>query len=178
VVRPVGPVPMHGTLSAMDEPPIPAAHAPARSVPLRDRRPARRTVAAVAIGLVGVLVSETAASHAPVALPLLFATGILGAMVRPGWGGPGATWVGGAIAEGGTSLVYLLTRTAGDASLDGLVPLFFLAGIMLFSGLFFAAFLAVEAARRYLEPRWADRVLRAGLAALLAWSLLVLLTTP
>jgi hypothetical protein len=169
---------MHGTLSAMDERQIPAENAPARRVRLRDRRPARRTVAAIAVGLVGVLVSETAASRAPVALPLLLATGIIGAMVRPGWGGPGATWVGGAMAEGGTSLVYLLTRPADVAWQDSLVPLFFVAGIMLFSGLFFAAFVAVEGARRFLEPRSAERVLRVGLAALLGWSLLVLLATP
>jgi len=162
----------------MDERPIPADQARARTRGLRARRPSRATLAAVTIGIVGVLVSETAASRAPVALPLLFATGLLGAMVRPGWGGPGATWIGGAIAEGGTSLVYLLTRPAVDASLDGLVPLFFLAGVALFSGIFFGAFIVVEGARRFLAPRTAELVLRLGLVALLGASLVVLLTTP
>jgi hypothetical protein len=178
VVCAVGPVRMHGTLSAMQQPQIPGERTVARPARVLDRRPTRRTLAAVAIGLVGVLVSETAATHAPVALPMLLATGILGAMVRPGWGGPGATWLGGAIAEGGTALVHVLTRPADVAWQDSLVPLFFLAGIALFSGIFFAGFALVVGAHRFLGPRWAERALRAGLAALLAWSLVVLITTP
>ena len=169
---------MHGTLSAMDERTIPAVAAPARPRRLLERRPARLTLVAIAIGLVGVLVSETAASRAPVALPMLFATGLLGAMVRPGWGGPGATWLGGAIAECGTAIVYLLTRPADVAWQDDLVPIYFFAGIMLFAGIFFAAFVTAEAVRRLLAPRTAELVLRLGIAAILGVSLFVLLTAP
>jgi len=167
---------MHGTLSAMDEPPIPANGAATHRVRLLDRRPTRRTLAAIAIGLVGVLVSETAAGLAPVALPLLVATGILGATVRPGWGGPGFTWVGGVLAEGGTAVLYVLTHAADAASQDSLSALVLLAGVVvvegaaLFSGLFFAGFVVVEGARRFLPPRWAERAIMASIVVLLAAS--------
>ena len=142
------------------------------------RRPMRRTLAAVAIGFVGVLVSEAAAGRAPVALPMLFATGLLGATVRQGWGGPGATWIGGALFEGVSAIGYLLTRPSADASLDGLVPLFFLAGIMLFAGIFSAAAGVAEGIRRIAAPRTAEIVVVLGAAALLGASLVAVVATP
>ena len=142
------------------------------------RRPTRRTLTVVAIGFVGVLVSEAAAGRAPVALPMLFATGLLGAAVRHGWGGPGATWIGGALFEGVSAIGYLVTRPSADASLDGLVPLFFLAGIMLFAGVFSAAAGVAAGIRRIAAPGTAEIAIRLGVVALVGASLVVVVATP
>ena len=162
----------------MDENRIEADVASGRLRGFLARRPERRTLLVIAIGCVGVLVAENAAGSAPVALPLLFATGLLGAMVRPGWGGPGATWIGGAIAEAASGVVYVVSRPAGDAYLDSLVPLYFVIGIALFAGVFCAAAGTAAGVRRLASPRTAGVVLRVAVVAILAASLLAIVATP
>lgn len=128
---------------------------------------------AVVVGFVGVMASERAATFAPVALPLLLATGITGSLARSGWGGPGWTWVGGASAEAFGALAYLATRPPIDAGWDPLVPLFLAAGIALFAGIFFAAFAFVAGARWLLPRRIADVVAGASIVVLLAFAVAI-----
>lgn len=168
------------------EPGIPPAAAGVRRGP-RSRlslwahdavRPAQWTFAAVAVGFAGVMVAERASTIAPVALPLLLATGLMGALVRDGWGGAGWTWVGGALAEAFGGLAYLASRPATDAQWDGLVPLFLAGGVMLFAGLFFAAVLVTSTLRRLLSRRSADRAIAACVVGLILIAIIIGVSTP
>ncbi len=136
------------------------------------------TAAAVVVGFVGVMASERAATFAPVALPLLLATGILGALVRSGWGGPGWTWVGGASAEAFGAFAYLATRPSADAEWDALVPLLLAAGVALFAGIFFAAFVFVAGARWLFPRRIADMVAGAAIVVLVGFAVAIAASTP
>jgi hypothetical protein len=141
-------------------------------------QPVPWTLAAIAVGFAGVMVAERAATLAPVALPLLLATGLIGALLRDGWGGAGWTWVGGALAEVLGAFAYLAARPGVDAQWDGLVPLFLAGGLMLFAGLFFASFLVTSTLRRLLSRRVADLSIAACAVGLVVVAILVALTGP
>jgi hypothetical protein len=165
-----------GSLAAATDGPAPAARRRLRWRP--GVEPRSRTVAAIGIGFVGVLVAERAATIAPVALPLLLVTGLLGSLLRDGWGGPAWTWIGGAVAEALGGLAYLATRSAADAQWDPLVPLFLAAGVALFAGLFFAGFAVVAVARRLFSRRTADAAVVVIVLALLAVAVASIVAGP